>query len=65
MIIWTAVIALAATLIFPYLYGAIFLRKIYDKTLYKYEVMKKMLGVFQKESKDSMKEFENEIDETD
>ena len=44
MIIWTAAIALGASLPIPYLLGGIFLRGIYDTTLQKFRVIRKSRG---------------------
>lgn len=49
-IIWTAVVAWAAALPFPFLFGNLFIKKFYKHTLHKYEVIGKMKGVFNKDS---------------
>jgi hypothetical protein len=59
MIIWTAVVAFLATIPFPFIWGSIFHRKIYEKNLIKYENMKGMRGLFDKEK---IEPFEKEID---
>lgn len=48
MILWAAVIAIFTAMPFTYAMGYIFLRKIYELTLRKYETLKKMKGVFNK-----------------
>lgn len=48
MILWAAAIAAVTALIFPYILGFFFHRKIYQKNLQKFDVMKKMLGHFNK-----------------
>lgn len=45
MIIWTAVIAFVATIPFPFLFGALIHRKIYQKNIMKYENMGAMKGL--------------------
>jgi len=48
MILWAAVIAVATALPFPYVFGYFFHTKIYEKNLKKFEIMKKMHGLFNK-----------------
>jgi uncharacterized membrane protein YdjX (TVP38/TMEM64 family) len=56
MILWAAIIGWITTMPFTYILGHIFLRKIYELTLHKYEVMKKMKGLFNK--KDGAEAYE-------
>lgn len=49
MIIWTAAIAFVATMPVPFLLGYLIHNKIYEKNLIKYENMKAMKGVIDKE----------------
>ena len=48
IIIWSAVIAWAATLIFPFLWGSVFHSKIYEKHLKKLELKKKIFSAMDK-----------------
>jgi hypothetical protein len=48
MILWAAVIAVFTGMPFTYSLGYLFLSKIYELTLRKYETLKKMKGVFNK-----------------
>lgn len=61
MIIWTAAIALGASLPLPYLLGGIFLRGIYDTTLQKFRVIKKSRGTMIGKN-DQAEIFEHEVD---
>lgn len=56
MILWAAAIAVVTALPFPYVLGYFFHRKIYEKNLQKFDVMKKMHGVFNK--KDGVEAYE-------
>jgi hypothetical protein len=59
MIIWTAAIAFVATLPVPFLIGYLIHKKIYEKNLIKYENMKAMKGVI---DKDKLEPHEQAID---
>jgi hypothetical protein len=48
MILWAALIAVGTSMPFNYVLGAIFMRKIYQLTLHKYDTLKQMKGVFNK-----------------
>jgi hypothetical protein len=48
MILWAALIAVGTSMPFNYVLGAIFMRKIYQLTLHKYDTLKLMKGVFNK-----------------
>lgn len=54
MILWAALIAVATSMPFNYAVGGIFLKKIYQLTLHKYDTLKEMKSVFNK--KDSKME---------
>lgn len=45
MIIWTAAIAFAVSIPIPYVMGGIFLQGIYNKTLQKFQTIKKSRGI--------------------
>lgn len=62
MILWAAVIAVFTGMPFTYAMGYIFLRKIYELTLNKYLVMKKMKDVFNKKDP-IMDAYEKEVDD--
>lgn len=64
MILWAAVIAVFTGMPFTYSMGYIFLNKIYELTLKKYETLKKMKGVFNKKDS-SMDIYEKLIDDTE
>jgi len=59
IIIWSAVIAWIATIIFPFVWGNLFHVKIYEKFVEKYENKKKIKNTPDKEK---VKPFEEEID---
>jgi hypothetical protein len=48
IIIWSAIIASIATMPVQYILGGLFLRKIYATNLNKFDLIKKMKGVFNK-----------------
>lgn len=48
MILWAGLIGTVTSMPFTYVMGYVFLRKIYELTLHKYDVLKKMKGVFNK-----------------
>lgn len=49
MIIWTAVVAFVATIPFPFIFGAIFHRNIYENFQIKYENIRSMIGIIDRE----------------
>lgn len=51
IILWTAAIAMVTALPFPYVLGYLFLNKIYQRSLQKFEAMKKLHGHFNKKDK--------------
>jgi hypothetical protein len=55
MILWGAIIAVVTALVFPYILGYLFLNKIYKTNLHKFDIMKKMLGHFNK--KDGVEQY--------
>lgn len=55
-IIWFSCIAVFTSMPFPYILGYFFLKNIYDTTLHKYEVTKKMKGIFNK--KEGLESYE-------
>ncbi len=60
MIIWTAVIAFVATILFPFIWGELIFKKIYNSNETKFENMKLMKGTIDKEK---IEPFETKVDE--
>jgi hypothetical protein len=59
MIIWTAAVAVVATIPFPFIFGAIFHKNIYATYMTKYENMRATRGIIDREK---LEPFEREID---
>ena len=59
VIIWAAAISWVATIIFPFLWGNIFHRRIYEKHLMKYEHRRTIMAAI---DKSAVKNLEDEID---
>jgi hypothetical protein len=59
MIIWTAVVAFVATIPFPFVWGQLIFKKIYNTNEIKFENMKLMKGTIDKEK---IEPFETRVD---
>lgn len=63
IIIWSAVIAWVATIIFPFIWGHVFHKKIYHRYKLKYEVKKRIMEAKEKnKTKEEIKPLEEEVD---
>lgn len=48
MIIWVAAIAFVGTIPFPFIFGQVFFKNIYETNIKKFQSIKKMIGVLDK-----------------
>lgn len=62
IILWSAVVAWAATIVFPFIWGNVFLKKVYRKYLLKFHTMKKIMDATDKSKN---KEYEERMDMCD
>lgn len=64
MILWAALIAVGTAMPFYFFMGGIFMRKIYELTLHKYDTLKQIKGVFNKKDP-KIEALEKSIDDTE
>lgn len=63
IVIWSAVIAWLATIIFPFIWGSLFHKKIYQRCRHKYDTMKMIMEAKEKnKDKEEIKHLEDAID---